>query len=209
MRLPLLIAIALVLLPAVAAAELTVDVRTGSSRPVIDTSKSRAQIQAIDKERFSRVTGLTVSKLVIGIESRYQLRGRPGSWCIKDIHAIVTVRFQPVTVYIPREFFPGSCAYRAISAHEMKHVRANHRVIQKVTPLIRGIVSRAYRRRNGNLCGRTQDSVKTTGKTAIEEAMQTITEHAEREGDVLQKRVDTPAEYKRVSRSCKVWPGMR
>ena len=34
------------------------------------------------------------------------------------------------TVYVAREFAPGSCAYEAIRAHEMRHVRANEQAFE-------------------------------------------------------------------------------
>ena len=47
-----------------------------------------------------------------------------GRWECASPQLTVRYGFSPMTVYVAREFPPGSCAYREIHEHEMRHVRA-------------------------------------------------------------------------------------
>jgi hypothetical protein len=200
---------AIFLLPAAAVAELSVDVREKNAATIYNTRKSLLEVQSMSSKGSDRVTGLTVSRFAIDIRSEYLLTGNGRTWCVKNIHAIVTMGFDPVTVYIPREFRRGSCPYRAVSAHEMKHVRTNRTVMRRVKPSVRRLISTAVRRAGGKFCSPTQTATKKKASAAIESAMQAITALVDREGETQQRHVDTKAEYRRVSRSCKRWPGLR
>lgn len=200
---------ALFLFPVAAGAETTVDVRERNVGTVYNTRKSLAEIQSMSNKDSERVTGLTVSRFAIDIRSQYLLTGDGRRWCVKDLRATVRMGFDPVTVYIPREFRRGGCAYRAVSAHEMKHVRTNRTVMRRVRPSVRRMITDAVRRAGGRFCSATQEATKKKASVAIEAGMQAITALVNRESDILQRRVDTKAEYKRVSRSCKRWPGLR
>lgn len=45
-----------------------------------------------------------------------------GLECIAP-HITVELSYQPLDVYVAREFHPASCSYREVYAHEMQHVR--------------------------------------------------------------------------------------
>lgn len=207
MRSAFLIIAALFAFPA--AADLTVDVREKNAVTVYNTAKSLLEVQTMSSKGTDRVTGLTVSRFAIGIRSEYLLEGDGRTWCVKDIRATVTMGFDPVVVYIPREFRRGGCAYRAVSAHEMKHVRTNRTVIRRVKPSVRRLIANAVRRAGGRFCSPTRNATKNKASVAIEAGMQAITALVDRESDTLQRHVDTKAEYRRVSRSCKRWPGLK
>jgi hypothetical protein len=55
----------------------------------------------------------------------------------------VDLSYQPLDVYVAREFHPASCSYRAVFAHEMQHVKVYADNLPRIEQLVRDeLVSR-------------------------------------------------------------------
>ena len=70
-----------------------------------------------------QVLGLTRGTAVVSFQTRIVSYVAPdGRWECASPQLTLTYGFEPLTVYVAREFPPGSCAHKEIYEHEMRHV---------------------------------------------------------------------------------------
>jgi hypothetical protein len=56
----------------------------------------------------------------------------------------VSLSYPPIVIYVGSEFEPGSCAYREILAHEMRHLKAYVDYLPKVESRVRETLGRRF-----------------------------------------------------------------
>jgi hypothetical protein len=56
----------------------------------------------------------------------------------------VDLSYQPLDVYVAREFHPASCPYRAVFAHEMQHVQIYADNLPRIEQLVRSELVKRY-----------------------------------------------------------------
>jgi hypothetical protein len=91
-----------------------------------DTSLSVAELSR-KKEHGAgwQTLGLTVMSTKMEVETKGTTWRAPnGEVCMRPAIKVTVTAF-PQTVYIAREFRPGTCAYQEIMAHEQRHVKVN------------------------------------------------------------------------------------
>lgn len=112
----------------------------------------------------------------------------------------VELSYAPITVYVGREFRPGTCAYNHILQHELRHVRSYLDHMAVVERTVRSALEQRFRSQplyaprgqSNALLGREIDArwipyIKSElGKV-----------------EARQAAIDSPAEYARLSRICK------
>jgi hypothetical protein len=111
----------------------------------------------------------------------------------------VTLYYPPITVYVGSEFVPGSCAYREILAHEMRHLKAYLEWLPKVEERIRARLASRYigkplYARRGGARALLQGDVDRNWMPTIRNEMLRI--------EALQAAIDSPQEYARLSKVC-------
>lgn len=92
-----------------------------------DRSVDQLTAEAPSYDRASRVLGKTYATLAaqFAVTTRYiTLPTQPPTTCLRP-SVDVTLILSDFRVTVAREFAPGSCAYEAIRAHEMRHVAVN------------------------------------------------------------------------------------
>lgn len=108
--------------------------------------------------------------------------------------------FSPMTVYVAREFPPGSCAYREIHAHEMRHVRAYQDHLKAIEkPIADALQARfagtaPWRGPKGEANARLQQELQERWVPYVKREINKV--------DAAQALIDTPEEYARVAESC-------
>ncbi|HEU4853113.1 MAG TPA: hypothetical protein VFT37_13250 [Telluria sp.] len=93
---------------------------------VVDNSKSYHQLTGLKgpEEQRGFVLGLTRTESHVTIDSTGAiLRDRDSGFECLAPQIVVRLWYSPITVYIGREFGPGTCPYREILKHEMRHVK--------------------------------------------------------------------------------------
>lgn len=170
----------------------------------LDTSydyKSIAVLAAKERRSNVRVLGLTRGISRIGIGLRVQSVIDPSrQWECASPQIVVTYGFNPMTVYIAKEFPKGSCAYNEIYRHEMRHVET---YMDHLSSIEKGIVEALAKRfETGRLyrsaVGQTQQMLE---KELNDRWLPYLTRQIERV-ESSQALIDTPQEYDRVARSC-------
>jgi len=111
----------------------------------------------------------------------------------------VDLSYEPLHVYVAREFSEASCSYRAIYAHEMQHVE----LYRTQLPLVGQAVREALERRYGGAplyapaghgLDRLADDVDNWLRPLIRAELASLR--------VLQRDIDSPEEEFRLSRAC-------
>jgi len=111
----------------------------------------------------------------------------------------VTLYYQPIVIYIGREFEPDTCAYREILAHEMRHLNSYLAYLPKVEQTVRTKLARRYDgkplyARTGQARDLLQGEIDRGWMPYIKAEMTRV--------EKLQAAIDSPREYARLSKVC-------
>ena len=170
----------------------------------LDTRTSYRSLTLIGPRNMpagKQVLGLTRGTATVRFESRITAYTDPGGrWECASPQLTVTYGFSPMTVYVAREFPPGSCAYKEIHEHELRHVRAYQahllRIEQELADTLkrRFVTDGPWRGPVGQARARLQQELEERWAPYIRREMNKV--------DAAQALIDTPEEYARVAESC-------
>jgi hypothetical protein len=147
------------------------------------------------------VLGLTRTESRVAIQVDGALLTEPGSGreCVVPRIA-VTLYYQPIVVYIGREFEPDSCAYSEILAHEMRHLKSYLGYLPKVKETVRDKLARRFDGKplyahEGGARDLLQREIDRNWMPYIKAEMSRV--------ERLQAAIDSPREYARLSKVCR------
>jgi hypothetical protein len=149
----------------------------------------------------SVVLGLTKTESRIDIGLDGQLLGDPASGyeCIAP-HVNVALSYVPTVIYVGSEFLPGTCAYREVLAHEMRHLNAYLNHLPKVEALVRAALKQRF-------AGQPMYAPGGQAKRLLEQEMDggwmPYIKNEMAKVEQLQAAIDSPQEYARLSKVCK------
>jgi hypothetical protein len=121
-----------------------------------------------------------------------------GRECIAPIIS-VQLSYQPLNVYVAREFHPASCPYRVVYAHEMQHVKIYMDNLPRLEQLVRGELVKRY-------AGRPLYAPRGQGLTVLQEQIDTwlrpLIKDELAKVEAQQVALDGGDETERLSHSC-------
>lgn len=169
--------------------------------PRIDTSKSYRELTGmVSKAEYTWVLGLT--RPVLRVDSKWGFDGLEDAGsrrtCMRPT-LDMRLRYDPVTVFIGREFASDECSYRFILAHETRHVAVHVRQLAKTVALLQ---SQLQRRMGSGVHYGTRAELERRFRSEIENYWMP---RAQRElADVRREHalIDTPEEYGRANTAC-------
>ncbi len=110
----------------------------------------------------------------------------------------VSLSYPSVLVYVGREFPEGSCAYREILMHELRHVQNFQQQLGEVESAVKQAMGERFSKPiyggPGQTAGIVSREISTTWKPFIMAEQRKV--------EVPQRLIDTPEESRRVMRSC-------
>ncbi|MGZ8291198.1 MAG: hypothetical protein ACXW2U_19755 [Telluria sp.] len=169
----------------------------------VDNSRSIRSLTAIKgpQARNHYVLGLTrtESRVSIGIDGQMLSDPATGYECVAP-HIEVSLFYIPIVIYIGSEFAPGSCAYKEVLAHEMRHLDAYLAHLPKVEATVRKALAQRFDSRP--LYAPAGQARALLAKEIDTGWMPYIKKELAR-AEVLQAAIDTPQEYARLSKVCK------
>ena len=148
-----------------------------------------------------RVLGLTRGKAIVKVETNTpSYVDRRGRWECASPQLTISFGFDPITVHVAKEFSAGSCAYREIYKHEMRHVlayEAHSVAIEK--ELVEALTNRfatgvIWRGPVGQTREKLQLELNERWIPYIKRAMERV--------EATQALIDTSEEYSRIAGSC-------
>jgi hypothetical protein len=116
----------------------------------------------------------------------------------------VTVAIDPRMIRVARELRPGSCRYRAVVEHELRHQGVDDAVLARRLPWLRAQLERTLADLRSD-SPRPDAALDAFGRTLMQQATSRVTaawQEIVAERDRLQAEIDTPEEYERVRRQC-------
>ncbi|ARU22116.1 hypothetical protein Q3O98_15020 [Ralstonia pseudosolanacearum] len=180
-----------------------VTVRTNETPLAFTNDRSVDQLtaEAPPYDRASRVLGKTYATLAaqFAVTTRYiALPTQPPTTCLRPSVDVVLI-LSDFRVTVAREFAPGSCAYEAIRAHEMRHVAVNRAVLPRAAELIRQEIQREY---GGRLYFGDPDRMAAELEAALSRHWLPRARSLIELGLQAHEQIDTPQEQDRMSRVC-------
>lgn len=149
----------------------------------------------------TRILGLTRGNASVRMTMKLSLTvdGRR-RWACATPQLTVDFGFRPLTVYVAREFAPGSCAYQQIHEHEQRHVRA----YQEHARAIEAEIAAALRERFAAPCPwyGAADELPARLQREIDERWLPYVKRRLGEVESAQREIDSAEEYARVAASC-------
>ena len=167
----------------------------------VDNSLSWRALTRIKREHAGDVVlGLTRAESRVAISVEGTIAGDPGSGmeCMSPRIAI-SLSYLPIVVYVGKEFAPGTCAYREILAHEMRHLKAYVEYLPKVERTVRVSLASRFDGRSvvapqGQALARVQAELDGRWMPFIKREMG--------KAKALQASIDSAGEYARLSKVC-------
>jgi len=123
-----------------------------------------------------------------------------GRWECLSPQISINYGFSPVTVYVAKEFPPGSCAHKEILEHEMRHAKTyQDHIVQMEKALQSALTARfssdtPWRGPAGQMAGKINQEMEERWLPFIQRSIKEV--------DEAQKRIDTDEEYERISNAC-------
>ncbi|MDB5748275.1 MAG: hypothetical protein JWP72_3123 [Massilia sp.] len=148
----------------------------------------------------SYVLGLTrtESRVTVGIQGRMLTDPATGYECVAP-RLEVKLHYLPIVVYVGREFAPGSCAYREILAHELRH----RDIYLGFLPGAEKVVSEALGRRfEGKPLYAPRGEARSLLQREIDSGWMPFIKREMAKVERLQASIDTPQEYARLGKVC-------
>jgi hypothetical protein len=150
----------------------------------------------------NQVLGLTRGSAVVKFETRVpSYTDRSGQWECASPQLTMSFGFSPMVVYVATEFPEGSCAYKEIYQHEMRHVKAYQAHIVQIEKDLTATLNQRFTG-SGPWRGPVGQTQARLQRELNERWMPFIKREINRV-DAAQALIDTPEEYARVASSCK------
>ena len=147
------------------------------------------------------ILGLTLGKATASARVATQLLRDPtGRWECASHQVQVEIGYQPITLYVGREFPEGSCAFKEIYQHELRHAQTYRDHARAIVPEIEATLRERFvskeptRGPSGSTQARIQSELNDRWLPYIRRLLSAV--------ESQQRDIDTPEEYEKVSKAC-------
>lgn len=182
----------------------TQDVRYDFSKGLRDLGAMRGRSGDVKASADQATGGLRYDKPELKMQVSWHVRidNRDKVVCLFYDRVDISIALQPV-IYVAREFKAPACR-AAVLEHEEKHVKIDRLVMNKYAHrmgvAVQAVVNKAGVRGPYPVARRKE--IEAQMMQAVEQVVKGEEQKLFAEMDRLQAEVDTPSEYKRISRIC-------
>ena len=148
-----------------------------------------------------QVLGLTRGNATASFASQTPaITDASGRWECASPQITLTFGFTPLTVYVAREFPQGTCAYKEIHEHEMRHVKAYQEHMASIEKMLAETLSsrfatgRPWRGPVGQTAAQLRMEMDERWLPYVQREIQKV--------EAAQALIDTAEEYERVANAC-------
>lgn len=147
------------------------------------------------------VLGLTraESRVAVSVEGTIIGDLATGTECLRPL-VNVSLSYEPIVIYVGREFEPGTCAYREILAHEMRHLKAYVDYLPKVE---RRVLDRMAQRFDGRPVVAPQGQALRRVQQELDRTWMPFLKREMAAAKARQAGIDSPKEYARLGKVCR------
>jgi len=169
----------------------------------IDNTVSLLQLPAKSHKAAPKggfVLGLTVTRYGAQVNYRTSSMRNPLShYECTSANIVISMAYEPTVIFVGREFRPGTCAYKEILAHEMRHLNTYLEQMPKVETAVRSALERRF---PAKAVYGPQGQAQADLKREIDEIWGPYFDAQMKKADQAHDAIDTPQEYARLSRVC-------
>ena len=181
----------------------SVSVLTGQQNGYrVDNSYSFHGLSSMKGDRApgSYVLGLTRTESRVGIRVEGTMLSDPSSGyeCVAP-RIEVTLTYLPIVVYVGREFAPGTCAYREILTHELRHRDIYLAHLPRAEKIVRETLARRFQ---GKPLYAPAGQARSLLQREIDSAWLPFIKREMGKVEQLQAAIDTPQEYAGLGKVC-------
>jgi hypothetical protein len=123
-----------------------------------------------------------------------------GRWECASPQITLTFGFSPMTVYVASEFPQGSCAFKEIYEHEMRHVEAYQTHIASLEKQLSETLNARFA--NGTVWRGPVGQTASRLRQELDARWAPYVQRQIKRVDEAQARIDTAEEYERVANAC-------
>lgn len=147
------------------------------------------------------VLGLTRAESRVAVSVEGSIVGDPATdtECLRPL-VKVSLSYEPIVIYIGSEFAPGSCGYREILAHEMRHLAA---YVDYLPTVERRVRERLARRFDGRPVMAPRGQALRRVRQELDRTWMPFLKHAMAQAKARQAGIDSPEEYARLGKVCR------
>mgnify|MGYP000214894272 FL=1 len=168
----------------------------------IDNSHSFHGLSAMKGDRTpgSYVLGLTRTESLVGVNVQGRMLSDPASGyeCVAP-RLDITLSYRPIVVYIGREFAPGTCSYREILAHEMRHLATYLNFMPQAEKVVREALARRFQ---GKPLYAPSGQARMLLQRELDSGWMPFIKNEMVKVERMQAAIDTPQEYARLGKVC-------
>jgi hypothetical protein len=121
-----------------------------------------------------------------------------GEYCMRPSFR-VTLSYNPIEVFVARELEPGSCPYREVLHHELRHVEAYRLQLSTAVENVGRSLRAHYADR---IFYGDPETLRRELEQAIEQQWLPFAQHELEAVGKLHQGIDTPKEYRRYQTAC-------
>ncbi len=125
---------------------------------------------------------------------------RSGRWECASPQLTLTLGFNPLTVYVAKEFPEGSCAYKEIYRHELRHVETYQAHLATIEKELSESLNRRFA--TGGPWRGPVGQMRDDLQRELDERWLPYIQREFARGDEAQALIDSPEEYARVADAC-------
>lgn len=178
---------------------------THAAVPRQDFTRSVAELSALHAPTvrgFSKTLGLATARFGHQLSVRYRTQLMlNGQTCVTVERAELQVAILQPVVHVARELPPGSCIHREVLAHEYTHVRIDRVILEREAPHVRDALAYAIARHGAVLASSGEAGMQKI-RAVLEPLLTQEIDALQQRRNAAQDRLDTAAEYQRLSGSC-------
>lgn len=185
-----------------------------TEKVTLDTSRTLAQIQNENIDTINPYGYNSVTHTNGFMEGRIQLRAtteldykqapRLPAYCLWYKRVDVELQIQPKIV-IAKEVAKDKCMYKAVLTHEMKHVNADRRIVNKYAKIIGQKVFDGLKQRGfiaGPIPPENTEEVSLRMRETVNQIIELENKKMEIERAEVQQAIDNIEEYESVQAQC-------
>lgn len=154
----------------------------------------------------SRILGLARTGLDFGWNVGFESVPQGEGFCFWVESVRLTTRHLSPDIYVARKYRRGGCQYRAILAHERRHIRTSRDLINRYRPRLNMVLT-SLRIPTGRRP--VYVTSRAEAKAKLRALMADLAEPVYREMAAqlakAQAKLDSPASYRRLFKMCKSW----
>lgn len=170
----------------------------------------------LDRKELTHLAGMAAvhEEGILGLTiSRYALRSATqnhytvttdGRFCLWISGLNATLSIPEMTVYVARNYQPGSCQYEAVLAHEQEHVRRTCELLQPFGQQLRQELARRLAKVMPAVAA-TPAAADRLASQRVEAVMAEFIDQLERERERTNAIIDSDESYRRTADRCPGW----